>query len=205
MRKHLYNWFSKDDPCSRYTTIEERFEGLKQLDNAAILCLQLKALPKIKNMVGHLGLEEDKATEILSQSTIIFLEKIQTGAYQFRGYEPSTYLIEVARRMAMSAVKALHRSDELSENHHLIPDPDIDNRTAQQENDEQIRILLDHIGDPCAQIIRLRYLDGYSDEDVIRLGLTKHSSVNSLKVKRSDCMKKLVTMAKKITPKEQSE
>jgi hypothetical protein len=205
MTKRRYNWFSKDDPCSRYVTIQERFEGLKRLENAAILCLQLKALPKIKSNVKHLGLGDDKALEILNQSTVIFLEKIQDGTYQFQGYEPTTYLVEVARRIALAAVKPLRRSVEISENHLLIPDPDVENRADQQEKDEQIRMLLDRMGEPCAQIIRLRYLDGFSDEEVIRLGMTKYSTVNSLKVKRSDCMQKLVEMAKKLYPEKQSE
>ena len=200
MRKSLYNWFSKDDPCSRYVTIQERFEGLKRLENAAILCLQLKALPKIKSIVQHSGLGDDKALEILNQSTVVFLEKIQTGAYQFQGYEPTTYLIEVARRMAMAAAKTNRKSVELIDNHLLIPDPEVESREAQQENDEQIRMLLGRLGEPCGQVIRLRYLDGYTDDEVIRLGLTKYTSVNSLKVKRSDCMQKLVAMTKKINP-----
>jgi predicted RNA polymerase sigma factor len=205
MTERLYNWFSKDDPCSRYITIQERFEGLKRLENAAILCVQLRALPKIKQSVKQLGMGEDKASEILNQSTVVFLEKIQNGSYQFQGYEPATYLVEVARRVAMAAAKHGHRSVDISENHLLIPDPETEYRTIQQERDEQVRILLNRMSEPCAQVIRLRYLQGYSDEEVIRFGLTKYSTINSLKVKRSDCMQKLVEMAKTIYPEKQSE
>jgi hypothetical protein len=46
-------------------------------------------------------------------------------------------------------------------------------------------------GAPCEQVIRLKYIDGYSDEEAIREGLTGYSTVESLRQKRSDCMKKL--------------
>jgi hypothetical protein len=39
-------------------------------------------------------------------------------------------------------------------------------------------------------MIRLKYIDGYSDEEAVPEKLTAYSTVESLRQKRNDCMKK---------------
>mgnify|MGYP000641265574 CR=1 FL=1 len=66
-----------------------------------------------------------------------------------------------------------------------------------KEHIELIDRLFQNIGPPCSDIIRLKYLDGYADEEVVAQQLSAYSTVESLRVKRSDCMKKLKDMVKK--------
>ena len=62
---------------------------------------------------------------------------------------------------------------------------------------------LPRIGTAITEIFDQRFMeavvaptvDGYSDEEVVNQGLTKYSTPDSLKMKRSDCMKKLVQLA----------
>jgi hypothetical protein len=48
-------------------------------------------------------------------------------------------------------------------------------------------------------VIRLKYIDGISDEEAVQDKLTAYSTADSLRKKRSDCMKKLkdITASKK--------
>jgi hypothetical protein len=58
-----------------------------------------------------------------------------------------------------------------------------------------VRQLLGNLGQPCEQVVRLHHIEGYSDEEVVNQKMTKYSTTDSLKMKRSDCMKKLIQLA----------
>lgn len=191
----IKEWLLPNDPCKKFGGNEALFHGLQRLDNNAILCVQLKALNSVRKFVRQYGLTPDIVEEILNKSTLIFLQKIESGAYQFQGQAPSTYLIEIARRVALMATRSQKRAHETLEHHHNRHDPDIENYFLRQEATEMVRYLLGQLGSPCKQVISLHHIEGYSDEEVVYQKLTKYSTVDSLKMKRSDCMKKLVQLA----------
>lgn len=195
MRLRLPDWFTGNDPCRKYGSPESLFLGLKSQQNDAILCAQLKILPTAKNIVRQFGLPSDRVDEILNQSTLIFLQKIESGAYQFQGYEPTTYLVEIVRRVALNATRAHKKTTDPLENHAQIADPDAENMVSRREAADTVRQLLHQLGEPCSSVIRLHHIEGYSDEEVVNQRLTKYSTTESLKVKRSSCMKKLTALA----------
>lgn len=191
----IAEWFSPSDPCKRFDTPERLFNGLRGLDNAAILCLQIRALPSVKKMAAGYGLPQEKVDEILHSSTLVFLQKIESGGYQFQGNAPTTYFIEIAKRQALMATRSLKKTTQPLENLSDPPDPDAADLLRRQEAAEIVGLLLDQLGQPCAEVIRLHHIDGYSDEEVVNHRLTKYATSGSLKMKRSDCMKKLAQLA----------
>lgn len=191
----ITEWFSPPGPCKLYETNERLFNGLQRLDNAAILCVQTKALNSVRKFVGQYRLPLQQADDILNQSTLIFLKKIEDGTYQFQNHAPSTYLIEIARRVALMATRSQKNAPETLENQHHLPDPAFEKDDKSHEATELVRQLLGHLGQPCEQVVRLHHIEGYSDEEVVSQQLTQYSTVNSLKMKRSDCMKKLIQLA----------
>ncbi len=192
----LPEWFAPPNPCRSFETHERLFRGLQRLENAAILCVQTKALPTIKKFVRQYGLPAEQTDDILNQSTLIFLRKIEDGSYQFQNYAPSTYLLEIARRLALTATRSQKNAPQALENqHHTLADPDVETASQHRENTELVRQLLRQLGPPCDQVIKLHHIDGYSDEEVVQQQLTKYSTTDSLKMKRSDCMKKLIQLA----------
>jgi len=192
---HIRDWFFPTNPFQQYDTHERLFLGLQRLENAAILCVQSKVIHSVKKFVRQYGLPPEQADDILNQSTLIFLQKIEAGSYQFQNYAPSTYLIEIARRLAMSAMRSQKNAPETLENHHDMPDPDLEVNGRVHEATETIRHLLARMGAPCEQVIRLHHIEGYSDEEVVSQKMTKYTTADSLKMKRSNCMKKLIQLA----------
>ncbi|MFN4081755.1 MAG: RNA polymerase sigma factor [Saprospiraceae bacterium] len=168
------------------------------MDNLAIAHLQSRSLGVVRKTVQTFGIPESQAEEILNASTLIFLRKIECGAYQFQGYSPTGYLIEIAKRLCREALRQRqthirsHAPDTLPD----APDPDAVRLERQNEAAETLRILLQKMGPPCADVIRLHHIDGYSDEEVITQKLTPYATPDSLKMKRSNCMKKLSQMAR---------
>lgn len=191
----LSKWFSSDVPFRQFDTHERLFEGLYNLETAAILCLQAKALPSVKKIVAGHGLSDEKTDELLNSATLVFLQKIESGAYQFQGHSPLNYFIEIAKRQALMATRSLKKATAPLENLPETADPDHADLLRRQDAAETVRLLLDQLGPPCNDVIRLHHIDGYSDEEVVNQRLTKYSTPDSLKMKRSDCMKKLVQLA----------
>ena len=190
-------WFALSSPCKKFSDHEQLFEGLRQLDNAAILCLQTKAMPMVRKVVKNYGLSADKADEILNQSTLIFLQKIDSGAYQFQGHAPQTYLIEVAKRVAHAATRTKKMSNESLEDHYDLADHHLESEEQSREAAALVSQFLAQLGDSCRQVIQLHHIDGFRDEEVIQQKLTPYSTIASLKMKRSDCMKKLIKIAQR--------
>jgi hypothetical protein len=50
------------------------------------------------------------------------------------------------------------------------------------------------LSDNCRQLIRLKYIDEWPDKTVIEQKMTQYTTVDALKNKRAQCMKKLTEM-----------
>ena len=192
----ISEWLAPANTCRQFDSNERLFQALKRLDNAAILCVQTKAMPSARKFVQQYGLLPDRADEVLNQSTLIFLRKIEDGSYQFQGHAPSTFLVEIVRRVALSMTRTRQKPYESIENQHALHDPDVEAAQRQRESADLVRQFLGQMGEPCEAVIRLHHIEGYSDEEVVRQGWTRYTTTDSLKIKRSDCMKKLIQIAR---------
>lgn len=192
----IKEWLIPSNPCRQFADNEQLFQALKSLNNAAILCIQIKAMPTAHQLARRHGLPPDSADDMLNQSTLIFLRKIEDGSYQFQGHAPATYLIEIMKRVALMMTRKQQKPYELLENHADLHDPDVEASNRQRESAELVRQFLERMGEPCQSVIRLHHIDGYPDEEVVRQGWTRYTTTDSLKIKRSDCMKKLIEIAR---------
>ncbi|MEY3240291.1 MAG: hypothetical protein RIR11_1729 [Bacteroidota bacterium] len=188
------SWFSYKKPTPKYESNEQLFVGLQKLETAAIVLLQTKALATVQQLVKGYGLSSVEAEDILNRSTVIFLQKIEDGSYLFQGHAPSTYLIEIAKRLALMATRTQKKSAEPLDNYEHLHDETWETEQKQREAAEMTRQLLTQLGEPCQQVVRLHHIDGYSDEEVIQGKMTRYTTADSLKMKRSDCMKKLIQL-----------
>lgn len=197
MRFGLLDWFLDKPPRRKFDSSEALFAGLQAQKNDAILHAQLKVLPILKKIMHQFGLPADQLDDVLNRSTLIFLQKIESGAYQFQGHAPTTYFVEIIRRVALMSTRNQKRPHQNLENHPDLADPEANEWLEKKEAKETVRHLLEQLGDPCSTVVRLYHIEGFSDEEVVNQQLTPYTTVNSLKVKRSDCMKKLIQLAKK--------
>ena len=189
-------WFFEPSANKRFADHEVLFQGLLQLEQAAVVYLQLQSRPFVRKIIRGFGLSDDLVEEVLNKSTLIFLKKIEQGKYQFQGNAPSTYLIEVAKRVALMETRNTGQMAESLDQHKDIADPESEVLLQRSESAELVAQFLDQLGEPCKTVIRLYHIEGYSDEEVINQKLTRYTTVDSLKMKRSDCMKKLIQIAR---------
>lgn len=184
---------------------EALFAGLKALDTRAIVRLQDRAAPMIRSLVSANGLPRELAEDILNDTTLIFLQKITSGAYQYEGWQLTTYCVEIAKRLVWAALRQRRMATTSLAEIADAPDAYLIDFERQKESAEMVTLLLDEIGEPCCTLIRLHHIEGYSDEEVVRQRLSSYTTTDALKTKRSFCMKKLTQLAqqwkiKKIIP-----
>jgi hypothetical protein len=191
----MIDWFSKSRIYKLYDTNEKLYVGLKNTDGAAIACLQDKAMVMTKKIIRGYGIADDQLDIIINNSILTMLNKIASQDYVYIGNNPVNYLLEIVKRNALMATRSIKREsipiDELPD----LLDSDIARFQKNEESASLLMELLTKLGEPDATIVRLHHIDGYSDSEVIELGLTKFKSIDSLKVKRSESMKKLVKIA----------
>jgi DNA-directed RNA polymerase specialized sigma24 family protein len=197
MSNSIFSWFSRENPCRFFETNEQLFDALAREESAAIVCLQTKTVGSVRKIVQNFGLAPDLTDDILNKSTVIFLQKIADGSYQFHGNAPSTYLIEIARNVAHMATRKRKGTIIGLENQPDLADIDAENTARNLENTDLVRHFLAEIGEPCATVIRLQHIDGVPDEVAVNQRLTRYSTPDSLKMKRLECMKKLILIAQK--------
>lgn len=191
------------DPCKKYPDQKSLYDGLKRHESEAIQCIVWQSKDMVVNLVKQAGLSIDMAEDIMSESLMIFLSKIQNEEYQFLGFKPKTYLIEIARKVVSNytRTKKGKRDAALTEREFAILDESVEDYFEKKEQFELVEKMLEKLGSPCREIIWMRYIDGLKDEEIITKGLTKYTTIESLKVKRSECMKKLREISKHITDK----
>ena len=171
------------------------FEALELRQDKAIQFVQRKTIKTIASLSRFAGLSELDSEEILNDSVIILLQKIESGAYQFQGYDPCTYVVEIAKGLIANAKRKNKRVFEDIETHFELADNETERYLEIKANEAIVAALLAKIGENCQKLITLKYLNEYKDDEILEQKMTQYSSINTLKVKRSECMKKLSELA----------
>ena len=182
------------NPCSKYPGNRELFDGLAATETGAIRCLQDKARGAIFNYGKLRSLPDEDLEEIVEDATVLFLEKIGNGGYEFQGLAPVTYCVEIGKRLVLKRTEKRHVKTVDIDSAPVVGENEIGKFYEQRALEEQIGKLLAKIGENCRQVIKLRYYERLTDAEVIDQKLTPYSTIGSLKVKRSECLSKLSDM-----------
>lgn len=180
--------------CNQYKDTRTFIEDLKSEKTSAINCLSERTCTSIYQIGKKYKLVDEDIHELHSDCVMIFIQKIRAGKYEYYGYEPSTYVVEIAKR------RVFHYNRKA--NHHNTEDLDrVSEVSDDSENGflnqlELLEELLKKLSDNCHKLIRLKYLEEIKDKDIIRNNLTQYTTVDALKNHRSQCLKKLLALAK---------
>jgi RNA polymerase sigma factor (sigma-70 family) len=178
--------------CDRYPDAASLTAALKQEEADAIRCLSSRISGSVYRIAKNARLPDEDIEELHCDCIMIFIDKIRTGKYEYAGFDPATYAVEIARRRVFhySRKQARDKSSELDN----IPEPAAESEWDILDQTEILRRNLAIIGEKCRQLITLRYLDNLKDKEVIDRQLTRYTTVDALKNHRAQCMKKLTEM-----------
>ena len=176
--------------CVKYPDHGALFAGLGREESDAIRCLSARVSGQIFSIGKNYRLPDDDIEELICDCVTISLQKIKEGKYLFQGYNPATYVVEIAK----NRVRNFHRN---ALRHDTTDLENYDERAEEPEfgsfaETELLEKLLAQLETNCQNLIRLKYLEERRDKEVIEEKLTQYTTVDALKNHRSKCMKKLV-------------
>ncbi len=181
--------------CGHYHNHAALFAGLEREETAAIQCLSARISGSVFNIGQKQRLTNDDIEVLICDCITVCLQKIRAGKYVFQGYDPATYVIEIAKNKAYNYRRSAEKynTKDLENIQEPAEEPDFVS-LAEAELLEKLLVQLD---ENCQNLIRLKYLEEYRDKDVINQKITQYTTVNALKSNRSRCLKKLVDIAAK--------
>ncbi|MCC6279956.1 MAG: sigma-70 family RNA polymerase sigma factor [Saprospiraceae bacterium] len=190
----IKKWFSGKP--GRYADPGVLLDGLRRRDSAAIEYLFAKTEALVRRMVRESGMSRELVDNLLHDAGILVLEKIADGEFDPARSQPTTYLVAVCRNLLANELRKNSRRQTVSLDPDIdLPDDDWIRKMHRKEQAELIGCWLKKLGAPCSDLVRLKYLEGYSDQEQIDRQMTAYKSLDSLKSTRYQCMKKLSTIA----------
>ncbi len=197
----LYRSVFASPGSGAFESMESLVEGLRHMETGAVERIMEKTAPSVRYLVLRAQLPESLIRDVLHDAVIILVKKIRDNTYNPVESAPTTYLIAIARNLIANQVRLNRKSSTIA----LDDAPEIsdDHTHAYLEGRERCELLeslLKTLGDPCAQLIRLKYLDGYRDEEILAQNLTHYTTPMALRSKRSKCFQKLVELATATKP-----
>jgi len=184
---------SSNKACLRYPDARALLAGLQREEGEAIRCLSSKISGSVYQIGKNFRLVDDDIEELHCDCIMIFMDKIRTGKYEYTGFEPATFVIEIAKR------RVYHYSRKAGQSATDDLDPGLDRADEPAwdmlEQMELLQGLLAKLNDNCQKLIRIKYLEEQKDKTVIEQKLTQYSTVDALKNHRAQCMKKLIELA----------
>lgn len=178
--------------CEKYPDNGLLFAGLAHEETAAVQCLSARVSGFIQGIGKEYRLSDDDIEELICDCVTICLQKIKSKQYVFIGYDPATFVIEIAknrvRNFRRNALR--HETVGLENAQELAEEPEF----GSLAETERLENLLQQLDPSCQNLIRLKYLDERRDKEVVEQKLTQYTTVDALKNHRSKCLKKLVEL-----------
>lgn len=170
--------------------------ALRESNYKAIGYVLDKSKHVIQQQLRTYGLDAAKCRDFQHDALIILIDKINNQQYDEQLSSPVTYLISICKNLILNHLRGKKEIKlEQLEQENVLSKSEEEYFTASNELLEILDEILDELGLPCNELIRLKYLEGYRDEEIIRQNLTHFTSADSLRNRRSQCMKKLLALA----------
>ena len=177
------------------TEAQAFFEALKVADSKAIRDLARKISYGTKQAVYNARLSPQDAEELINDALVITIRNIREEKFQFMGISPKSYALGIVRKLIANRLRKKKLATTALSGAETIADFSAEEYVQKKEKEQLIGRLLQKLGEVCQKILKLKYFESYKDEEIIRLQLTSFSTINSLKSKRSQCLKKLTEIA----------
>lgn len=175
---------------------EQFFQRLKALEPLAIRHLAQKvgsflSIVPIRDLINA----EDRE-EITNDAVFITLKKILEESFKPTQADPATFAIAVAKNLVGNFLQKKRIPTASLYGIKDIPEIDVTPEELLQnvEREKLLGRMLDRLEEPCRQIILLRYFHEIPDEEAVRQKLVPYSTADSLKSKRSRCLKELAKL-----------
>ncbi len=170
------------------------FHDLRQANHGAIRLLAQKIATTIRRSAFRAGLSKEDVEELINDAVVITISKIRAEKLTYPEYQPVAYALGVGKKLIANRIRTKKPRMAHLEEVELPSDFDPEEYLSHKEREQLIHRFLARLGENCRTLIQLKYFRRLRDQEIIDGGFTPYHSVNSLKSKRSQCMKKLTKL-----------
>ncbi len=186
----------------RFNDKLEFFNALHGADRQAIQFLAKEITYKLRQAAFKARLQTEDVEELINDAVVITISNIREGKMQFMDFSPVAYATGVGRKLIANRFRTKKPPMESLENVQLSSSFDPERYLKDKEQEHLIGRLLAQLGDNCRLLIQLKFFEQLKDKEIINQKKTPYNSVDTLKSKRSQCMKKLSQLVQQAGGKE---
>ncbi|HRG68831.1 MAG TPA: hypothetical protein PLS73_08285 [Saprospiraceae bacterium] len=177
---------------------EELIRDLKEEKDAAIIHLLKQIRLQGNRILSVSNLSKEGIESILHDAVLLAIQKIKNDQYRAEQGNIVSYTVGIMKYMILNETrnqnKIHHSLDEADLAQYAEP---VQEYRIQTERIFLLNQLLEQLSSPCKELIYYRYLEPCPDQEIIDKKIISLSNINSIRVTRNDCLKKLTTLASK--------
>jgi DNA-directed RNA polymerase specialized sigma24 family protein len=175
---------------------EAFYHALGRAEPVAIRALAGKIAYDVERAALNAGLTAEDAEELVNDAVVITISNIQKQAFLFSDFSPVAYANGVVKKLIANRLRTKKPARQELDGVVAISDLDAEKYLDHKELELVIGDLLGKLEENCRLLLRLKYFDNLRDKDIVEKGLAPYNSAATLKSKRSQCLNKLISLAK---------
>ncbi|MBK9960920.1 MAG: hypothetical protein IPP06_06195 [Saprospiraceae bacterium] len=177
---------------------EELIRDLKEEKDAAISHLLKQIRLQGNRILSVSNLSKEGIESILHDAVLLAIQKIKNNQYRTEQGNIVSYTVGIMKYMVLNETRNQNKI------HYALDDADlaqyaepVQEYRIQTERIFLLNQLVEQLSSPCKELIYYRYLEPCPDQEIIDKKIIALSNINSIRVTRNDCLKKLTALASK--------
>jgi RNA polymerase sigma factor (sigma-70 family) len=156
--------------AEKYDDIEliAAINNKKDLDKA-ILYIYQQYSDTVSSFITYNGGSTQDAEDIFQETVVAFIDIVQKGKYRMEA-SIKTFLVSIAKNIWYNEIKKKERSgfrEKLYENNRATNELDVSHFISDREVKQELRSLLDKLGESCRKILILFYYENLSMKEIV--------------------------------------
>lgn len=176
------------NPSSEFDLLQRAVSG----DPDAFATLYDTYVEQIYRFVYFRVGDEQTAEDLTSQ---VFLKAWDNlSGYQIRGLPFSAWLFRIARNSIIDYYRTFKETTSLEPDVLAKPDPaaNVDDRVEQRLEAEEVRLALQHLTEDQRQVLTLRFIEGFSTEEVAKVMGKRQGAIRALQMRGLQALAQII-------------
>jgi RNA polymerase sigma factor (sigma-70 family) len=177
-------------------TEREAIDRIRAQDRAALEWVYEQQRTKFVHwFMGHRKLKAEDALPLYHDVFLDFEKNVRSGAFQYKGFALSSYLIEVGKNKLYEMGRAETRRQKTLEQivEQLAHEQRATPAVVKENMWQRLERALQDIGEPCKTLLTLFYLEEKSYAEIVQL-MPNYNSADAAKNQRRRCVLRMMEL-----------
>ncbi|HTQ64101.1 MAG TPA: sigma-70 family RNA polymerase sigma factor [Puia sp.] len=167
----------------------------KDLDKA-ILFIYQQYSDTVSSFITYNGGSDQDAEDIFQETVVAFIDIVRKGKYRMEA-SVKTFLVSIAKNIWYNEIKKRERSgyrEKLYETSRDKNEQDVSHYISNREMNQELRGLLDRLGESCRKILILFYYENLSMKEIV--DHLHYENEQVIRNKKYKCLQQLTELIK---------